>query len=140
MRTLFFISLLTVFSVASCSDDNDQGIFQENFAGSYSYTVMISCYCSSDYVGPNAIVLEDGVVTKLNGHDVEIGQSDYDLAQSLGLDDLTLRAETIIDNEPFEMSVEYHPTYGFIDDCYFDIDENWIDEEWGYTITDFKVL
>ena len=134
---LIFYSVLLAFS---CSDNNEDGVFDSSFSGTYSYSVVISCFCSADYVGPNSILLVDGVVTKYNGKNVSIDDSNYDLIQSLGLDDLIQQAERYIDQDPIKETIEYHPKYGFIEHCYFDVSEQIADEEWGFTITDFKVL
>ncbi|MFT4566559.1 MAG: hypothetical protein ACI9FN_001520 [Saprospiraceae bacterium] len=126
--------------IFSCSDSDEVGVFDASFSGTYNYSVIISCFCSTDYVGPNSIVLVDGVVEKYNGNDVSIDDTNYDLIQSLGLDDLIQQAERFIDQDPIQQNIEYHPDYGFIENCYFDESEQIADEEWGYTITDFEVL
>lgn len=140
MKVHLLVFLVFILPCFSCSDDDKSGVFDDDFSGTYSYTVMISCYCVTDYVGPNSIVLVDGVVSEFNGTDVSEDDSKYDLIQSLGLDDLIEQAEHMIEQDPIQKTIEYHPIYGFIDECYFDISEQIADEEWGYTITDFKVL
>lgn len=140
MKAQVFMLLIAALSMHSCSDSDSRGIFNTDFSGTYSYTVVISCYCVIDYVGPNDVILEDGIVTKYNGKNVSEGDDNYDLIQSLGLDDLILQAEKIIEQDPMKETIEYHPIYGFISDCYFDVSEQIADEEWGYTISDFEVL
>ena len=140
MKVLFSALIIVTFSLFPCGDSNNENIFSLDFSGTYSYSVIISCFCTSDYVGPNAIKIEDGIVTKYNGQDISASDSNYNLVQSLGLDDLILQAEKIIDQNPVRKTIEYHPIYGFISECFFDVDEQIADEEWGYTITDFEVL
>lgn len=140
MKVFLYALIIATLSFFSCSDSNEANIFNTDFSGTYSYTVSISCFCSMDYVGPNGIILVDGIVTKFNASDISVGDENYDLAQSLGLDDLIAQAERNMDQDPVRETIEYHPTYGFISKCYFDISEQIADEEWGYTITDFKVL
>ena len=140
MKVRLMLILFSLLLTFSCSDENEVGIFDTSFSGTYSYIVVISCFCATDYVGPNSILLVDGVVTEYNGKEVSIDDSNYDLIQSLGLDELIQQAERFIDQDPIRENIEYHPEFGFIDQCYFDVSEQIADEEWGYTVSDFEVL
>ncbi len=143
MKIKALLSIFLILTLLSCSDDFEPIPFSGNLdlPTEYTYELMITCYCTQNYVGPHKLHIKgDEIVSykiDLDGGAVLDDQTDI---RQFTIDALADRVDEILARDPFSQDVEVHPDYNFPVSVYFDIDQRIADEEWGYEITNFKVL
>lgn len=132
ISALVIISSLQLLSCTEVSEIGEDGLPLK-----YSYTLTMSCFCTSSYIGPHQISMEEGVIKDYSflGEGKPLEKEEY---ENFSMTKLQEDALEIIANGPVSQMVERHPEFNFISKAYFDIDERIADEEWGFTITDFK--
>ncbi|MGB2128568.1 MAG: DUF6174 domain-containing protein [Flavicella sp.] len=100
---------------------------------SYSFDLSLSCYCPVN--APYHIVVYEGNVRNIEGN--EDWGSDW-IPKTI--DSLFIEIKSRIAQKPHSSSLSFDETYGFPKTAYFDMDDMVVDEEIGYSITNFKVL
>lgn len=137
------MGLLLIMIWSNCSDNFEPIPFIGNLdlPTEYSYELMITCYCTQHYVGPHKLHIKgDEIVNyeiELDGGAVFDDQTDL---KQFTIDALAERVDEILAKDPFTQEVKVHPDYNFPVSVYLDIDQRIADEEWGYEITNFKVI
>ena len=109
-----------------------QAQWQSKGIKSYSMTITRQCFCPSE---PLDVVVVDGVATK-----VTVGGKAPDPLQPavapLTIQDLFVLVAA--QNEAASMTVEWDATFGYPTSIQVDPIANAIDDEFGYTITNFR--
>lgn len=104
----------------------------------YAFTLRVGCFCP--YVGPLRIVVKDGEVKEVRQLDPVDGGPETLQAwidsQAMTLDDLGDLVDRAL-READDVDVTYDPTYGFPSDVYIDWYKDAVDDEIGYTVTDY---
>ena len=106
----------------------------------YAFTLRVGCFCP--YAGPLRITVNEDEVVDVRQLDPQDGEGNVDdwieqQAMTLAeLDALVDRAH----READDVTVEYDPTYGFPTDVYIDWIKDAVDDEIGYTVTDYVAL
>ncbi len=104
----------------------------------YAYTVSLKCFCYP--VGPFDIEIRNAEIVSFESSEFDVAELSDESKESFTIDNLHIRLLNFLAEDPFTSEVINHPIYGFPMDVFIDPVENIADEEWGYEITDFKVL
>lgn len=105
---------------------------------SYRYTVLNTCECPPERVGPVVVEVEGGqTVSARYASSGEPAQAvPFHSMDTVGeLFDTISRA---LDQEPDQVRVEYDVKLGYPRSAYFDYDRQAVDEEGGFTVTAFE--
>lgn len=137
MRTAWIYIAVLILAFFSCGDDSLIIVPQGELPFHYRYEITLNCYCA---VEPHEIEIKDGVIGIFDNELITPNNPLLPEQEWLALPNLLERVAAIRADNPFSETVELHPIYGFVQSCYFDIDELIADEEWGYTITNFEAL
>jgi len=136
----FYLLLLllsaTILTVA-CTNDTPESE-DPPLPDNYAYTVVLKCFCFP--VGPFDIEMLNGEIISFESDQVDVEGLSDELKNSFTIDNLHGRVLQLLDQNPFMSTVIPHPVYGFPADVFIDSDERIADEEWGYTITEFRSL
>lgn len=103
----------------------------------YAFTLRVGCFCP--YAGPLRITVADGEVVEVRQLEPQEGQGDLQAwidDQAMTLDELNELVERAR-READDVDVTYDPTYGFPTDVYIDWYKDAVDDEIGYTVTDY---
>jgi hypothetical protein len=147
-RVMVMVMLGALATVAGCSDPlgPERDALEANRAkwaslgiSSYRYEYALNCFCGGPGARPVAVVVQDGVVEAVSYPDSEEAVEPWEPADYPTIDDLFERVEESLDREPYKAWVEYDARYGYPADAYFDFEQNAIDEEFGFVVTEFVV-
>lgn len=99
----------------------------------YSFTRVISCYCTEDYTSPKSFKIKNGLLTHINNKKPQDNQIDnrqtiYEMFKLIN----DLYAQTT-----HEIKVTYHEKYGFPTYLYVDYDKGIADDESSYKFSNF---
>ena len=136
------ITIMIISLLFACSDKFDPIPFSGNLdlPTEYTYELTIACYCTQNYVGPHRIHIKDD---ELIDYEIDVDgvmlDDQTDLKQ-FTIDALVERVDDILARDPYSQEIKMHPDHNFPISVYFDIDQRVADEEWGYEITNFKVV
>ena len=109
-----------------------QAQWQSKGPASYSFTITRQCFCPSD---PLDVVVVDGVATKVT----VAGKAPTEFqVTGVPLTIQALFALVAAQDEAADMTVEWDAGFGYPTSVQVDPIENAIDDEFGYTITNFK--
>jgi len=133
----FRVCLLTValaFSGCSLVDSHP------DYSGpsDYAFTLRVGCFCP--YTGPLRITVHDNEVVDVRQLGPVLGgpvSQDWLDEQAMTLEEL----DALVDRarrEADDVDVTYDPTYGFPTDVYIDWIKDAVDDEIGYTVTDYS--
>jgi hypothetical protein len=107
--------------------------FQRNAPLSYSYTVRVSCECSSDVTRPVTVWVDRGSVEYLfyedDGRAVPFSYANW----FPSIEQLFDEIQYAIDNRADYIDVDYDFTYGFPTNVYIDYDRRAFDDEYSLT-------
>ena len=144
-----FILFLTM-ALCSCSSDWDDEIaklndqkakWESNEPAAYEYQYTHNCFCVPEYVGPFKVTVENSQVVKVVAvNSIDDTWMEITPAAEHRIDALFQDIKGHLKRDPDSATVTYDAIYGFPAEAYFDMEENSVDEEWGLSITDFKVL
>ncbi len=139
----YFAILLALVLQITCGDAGSE-IIETGVDGlpiNYSYVVQFTCFCSTEYIGPHYIKIENGMITDYDHRGPRLFHAiTEETKATLALPQLLDRVAELVAQNPFEQTIEYHPDYNFVSKAYFDLDRRIADEEWGYEIWDFEAL
>ncbi|GAB5535744.1 MAG: hypothetical protein Rubg2KO_19930 [Rubricoccaceae bacterium] len=137
MRFRLFL-LAAVLTLSGCS------LFESrpDYTGpsDYAFTLRVGCFCP--YVGPLRVTVEDSEVVdvrQLEPQDGHENTQDWIEEQAMTLEELDELVERAR-READDVDVTYDPTYGFPADVYIDWIKDAVDDEIGYTVTDYSPL
>ncbi len=141
MVNRIFLFLTIILTWSSCGDDFESIPFSGNLMlpTEYSYELQISCFCIINYVGPHKIRIKNNVIVDYELVSGEEQDPQLDLTQ-FTIDALAKRVDELLAQDPVSKDIELHPDYDFPMSVYIDVDERIADEEFGYQITNFKVI
>lgn len=104
----------------------------------YAYTLRVGCFCP--YVGPLRITVQNGEVVGVRQLEPIDGGpqnvQDWINKQAMTLVELDALVDRAL-READDVDVEYDPTYGFPANVYIDWYKDAVDDEIGYTVTDY---
>jgi hypothetical protein len=100
----------------------------------YEFTLRISCYCTTETIGPHKIRVQADTVFSVNGLPYQRGVS----KKLPTLSELFTFIRESDARNPYKKSVTYQTTFGFPDYIFYDFSEQIADEEILYVVTDFK--
>jgi hypothetical protein len=134
--------ILGIFLLASCTKSTEQqeltasrNKWERKSISNYEFTLMTGCFCPQEVVGPHNIkVVNDKIQS--------VDNQPYDTLASVRLmtiDELFSFVSKSLAMNPYKYSVKYDSAYGFPENVYFDFYKTAVDEEIGYTVTDFRV-
>jgi hypothetical protein len=131
-----FIALV----LASCVADPD-GPPAWKAPPAYTYTYQRNCFCPPEWRGPFSVSADSASVVsvfrKLEGGDsVRITER----LQSYSIDSIRAELNGKLAREHDTAIVRYDSLYGFPASAYIDFSHQMADEEYGFTITDFRDL
>ncbi len=139
----FFLLLLLLLS--QCSEnkilkekttlETNQLLWSSMKIENYRITQSMTCYCPRNFVEPNVIEVRNGKIVSVNG---EVNIQEYMPFKTM--DDFFEFIDRKLGSNPFAAMIQYDKKYGFPRDFYFDMNEMMMDEEVGYTLTDFTIL
>ena len=137
LKTVLLLALAS--SLAACSLTESQPEYSG--PSDYAYTLNVGCFCI--VTGPIRITVEDGEVTGVE----ELAERERD---EPAVDDVVAeRSVTLVElgdivrrarREADKVDVEYDPTYGFPTSVAIDWYKDAVDDEIGYTVSDFTPL
>ena len=100
----------------------------------YSFVVKKTCFCPYEekiqVTVENNLVIEAKYIPSNSVIDNGMKQKNID-----GYFDMIQEA---LDNNVYQLTVQYDETYGYPKEIYIDYDEQMVDEEVSYTLTDFN--
>ena len=102
----------------------------------YSFSQQMSCFCMYE-------VTEEFLVTINNNSIVSVDGTTPDTqlhAHLMTVDETFERVLDLMKQDPVLLSIEYDPTYGFINFFSYDLSEMIADEEQTFTFSDFQVF
>lgn len=99
----------------------------------YEFTSQISCFCQTDCTLPKAIVVKNNQIQSVNG----IAYADLEYEIHMTFDEFFDYIEDRQNQNPIIENLKFDSIYGFPNYIYFDISEMIVDDEIGYTITNF---
>lgn len=104
----------------------------------YEYVYTPVCYCG---LAPRRVVVEDGVVVQVE----PITDPDDPLPGPPPLEGYTVealldRVRAGLERPPHDARLEFDPSLGYPRDVWFDPEEHAIDEEWGFRVTELRLL
>lgn len=107
----------------------------------YAFTYAIQCFCAQETVGPFFVTVHGDTVTEvlrrtLEGDTVVVA----DKLQSYLIDSIWVDAWDRMTPIGNSANWHYHEEYGFMDSLYFDPRGAVADDEYGFTIHDFRSL
>ena len=113
--------------------DRNWDRFQRNAPLSYSYTVRISCNCTSDITRPVTVWVDRGSVEYLFYED-DGRAVPFSYASSFpSIEQLFDEIQNAIDDQADYIDVDYDFTYGYPTNVYIDYDRRVADEEISLT-------
>ncbi len=100
----------------------------------YAFVVKKTCFCPYEekiqVTVENNLVIEAKYIPSNSVIDTGMKQKNID-----GYFDMIQEA---LDNNVYQLTVQYDETYGYPKEIYIDYDEQMVDEEVSYTLTDFN--
>ncbi len=148
-RVMAVVVLGAWATVAACSDPlgPERDALEANRARwasleivSYRYEYALNCYCGGPGAQPVAVLVQDGDVVAVSNPDGSEVAGPWEPADYPTIEDLFDRVEESLNREPYEARVKYDAQYGYPADAYFDFEQNAIDEEFGFVVTEFVVV
>ena len=136
-----FVIVFFLLGLVSCSDDFGPINFERdvNLPTEYTYEISLSCFCITSYIGPHYMHIRgDQIIEYRNLSEEEI--IDQPAIESLTIESITARVNSILEQNPVRQDLATHPEYNFPIRGYFDISEQIADEEWGFEISAFTVI
>ncbi|MEO0557979.1 MAG: DUF6174 domain-containing protein [Bacteroidota bacterium] len=103
----------------------------------YAFTLRIGCFCP--YVGPLRISVKDSNVIDVH----QLGPVDGGPTPQAWIDEQAMTLDELADlvdrahRDADDVDVTYDPTYGFPTDVYIDWIRDAVDDEIGYTVTNY---
>lgn len=128
---------LLAFALAACGGkshpelDDARARWVEQGASAYSYEVGYSCFCPESHA---RVVFGGGQATV-----IQEGEADVPEELLGSIEDHFAFVEATLDSDADSVEVEYHETYGFPVRVQADPIEGAADDEWSYTISNFRV-
>ncbi|MBV1869326.1 MAG: META domain-containing protein [Gammaproteobacteria bacterium] len=115
-------------------------LWQSSGINHYSFTFSQSCYCLFIGSGNIHVTVKDGVI--INAYDMFNTQplTDKDIAKLKTIDELFTVVKKAIKLPADSINASYDKQYGFPNDVYLDYNEMIADEEYGFTVENFKPL
>lgn len=117
---------------AALQTAQDQWQAQVGHAASYQFTLATACYCLPE--GPITIVVANGTITQAYDADTLQPVSASRMATLPTLADLYAKVQAAYATQAAQVDVTYHPTLGYVQTLYIDMDRRMADEEIGYTV------
>jgi len=132
--------LLILFCACSKSLNNNFPANQLKWTSTkrvnYEFTLRISCYCTTERIGPHLIKVTDGKIVSVNNQP-------YDPTKTgtlMTIDELIAYIKTSVDKNPYMKKIEYNANFGYPEHVYFDFVKEIADEEIGFDITNYKEI
>ena len=145
MKELFII--LSFCILTCCGDEEDNFLIDYNNnidlwngknISHYQVEFDVSCFCYPETRGPWEIEVLNNKVIKINGEEVFDIEKGWPWIQTV--DGLFLEITRLKDFNPWVLEVKYDETYGFPISMWYNQEENMMDEELGYYLSNFKIL
>jgi len=137
LLSLLFLLFAIILGISCVNDNPSQGESQP-LPDNYAYIVTLNCFCYP--VAPFHIEILDGEIVSFESEEFDVSQLTDEIKTSFTIDNLHGEVLRLLDQDPFMSEVIPHPVYGFPADVFIDHDRRASDEEWGYTITEFRSL
>ena len=102
----------------------------------YAYLLQVRCFCPEALEGPFRLVVWGDSLVSVNGRPHVAGDSQLMMTPSQLFD----RARRYLDRKPATRHLAFHPTFGFIEQAFFDPRAGVMDDEFRWSITEFTVL
>jgi hypothetical protein len=103
---------------------------------SYSFEYQVRCFCPEALQGPFRVLVRADTIVSVNEHPYDRSESRLIMTP----DQLFDRAKRYLSRKPYRKKMEYHPTYGFIQSAMFDPRPGIMDDDFLWTIRDFKAI
>lgn len=100
----------------------------------YVFEYQHNCFCGPDYRGPFQIEVRKGKVYSVNGNQ-DLTSRSFLLPS---IDSLFIFIEKVKSEEYETLSIEYDSNFSFPNDFWLDKNKMIADEEFGFSISDFK--
>jgi hypothetical protein len=134
------------FLLLSCVSDPEPKPgtgWQEKKPAAFSYTYQRNCFCPPDWRGPFSVYADsvsvDSVFRRFAGGDGDSVAITENL-QSYSIDSIRAELNAMLELDHDTAIVRYDSVYGFPASAYIDFNFQAADEEYGFTITDFRNL
>ena len=142
----FFLLFIVLTLVVACSPSptesnlvENRAIWQSQALENYQYKLSVFCNCPSVFDEPLIVEVQGGVATSIsNANSGEEVERKY-LANYDTLGKLFDVIQHAIDANADEISVKYNLNYSYPTNISIDYDLDGIDDEVGYTISDFEI-
>lgn len=145
-----FILVLLAFVLTACSFGT-QSEFEGNYAKwqkagitHYSFSLGIGCFCPFGDKMPLNIEVKDGEILSMKSSDgTPISSTDPEFetfSRYATIDRIFSELKAALGGEADEVTVSYDATYGFPTQISIDYIKQAVDDEMGFTISDFEKL
>jgi hypothetical protein len=109
--------------------DDAKSTWQSQSLDTYKYTYQRSCECTDDYTRPKLVEVVNGTIAAIDGSPVESIQRASVTTDIPTLDGLLEVIQDAINQNAFQINVEYDPKYAYPTSIFIDYDEMMADEE-----------
>lgn len=138
VESAYRIDPMTIYTILQRDLDKNMDLWNETGVLDYDYTVQIGCFCEPGSTTPKRVNVIDGEIVNIT--DIETGNDEGTDFWSVSMMDLFENVQRAIDNKYYRIDVIYDTTYGFVARLYTDVDPRMVDEEIGYTVSDFVAV
>ncbi len=150
LRVILPVLLLAAFPAAvSCTGPvpaeltRNEQLWKDQGLRSYDFTVQRQCFCPEDWRGPVNVQVRNGVAVSVTyvGIAANVTEGKFDNANTIDkLFAILKNAYTgkgDFEQKAFSVNVTYDSRLGYPSDFFIDVSQTTIDEEQGYTVTNF---
>jgi hypothetical protein len=109
--------------------DDAKSAWQSQSLDTYNYTYQRSCECLDEYTRPKLVEVVNGTIVAIDGSPVESIQRASVTTDIPTLDGLLEVIQDAINQNAFQINVEYDPTYAYPISIFIDYDEMMADDE-----------
>lgn len=143
-----FIALLFTSVVAvACGGGGGQDRLSENMrrwaeagVGSYRYTLFIDCFCPDAFRGPVIVEVLNGVTTSVRFANASIQADRQYYGRYDSIEKMFGVIQRAVRDGADDLEVSYDKGYGFPTEISIDFDEQAVDDEISFTVSDFQAM
>lgn len=108
-------------------------LWSEHGPGTYDYVYTSVCFCPYT---PRRVSVSGGEVVAVEP--IPPAEPPSEPLEGYTTEELFDRIRQELARDPHEHRLEFHPTLGYPLEAWFDYEENTVDEEWGFRVTELR--